>query len=130
MTRRSVGRCGAKTDRFSRLNAPALSDAAGQPIAQQHFATVCMGLPDLPGNFSRFGFSDPTLRFCRITTSEDQTGRAVVDGVVVIPGLPVCSVRMKTDVERIHRHGPGRHALLGYIRAALHEDVVVELPWN
>ena len=54
----------------------------------------------------------------------------MVDGVVVIPGLPVCRVRMKTDVERIYRYGPGRRALLGYVRAALHEDVVVELPWN
>ena len=89
-----------------------------------------MALPDLPRDFSGFGFADPTLEFMRITTSEDETGRAMVDGVVVIPGLPVCRVRMKTDVERIYRYGPGRQALLGYVRAALCEDVMVELPWN
>jgi hypothetical protein len=84
----------------------------------------------LPPNFGGLGFSDPTNQFVRITTTEDDLGRAMVDGVVVIPGLPVCRVRMKTDVERIARYGPGRRALLGYVRAALHEDVVVELPWN
>lgn len=89
-----------------------------------------MALPDLPRGFSGFGFSDPTLQFSRITTSEDESGGAMVDGVVVIPGLPVCRVRMKTDVERIYRYGPGRQALLGYVRAALYEDVMVELPWN
>ena len=89
-----------------------------------------MALPDLPPDFSSFGFPNPTLQFSQITTSEDDTGRAMVDGVVAIPGLPVCRVRMKTDVERIARYGPGRSALLGYVRAALHEDVVVELPWN
>ena len=89
-----------------------------------------MALPDLPPDFAGFGFADPTLRFSRITTQEDDAGRAMVDGVVVIPGLPVCRVRMKTDVERIARYGPGRQALLGYVRAALHEDVMVELPWN
>ncbi|MAQ92574.1 hypothetical protein B1759_11975 [Rubrivirga sp. SAORIC476] len=84
----------------------------------------------LPPNFGGLGFTDPTNQFVRITTTEDDAGRAMVDGVVVIPGLPVCRVRMKTDVERIYRYGPGRRALLGYVRAALHEDVVVELPWN
>ena len=75
-------------------------------------------------------FSSPTVEFCRITTTEDELGRALVDGVAAIPGLPVCRVRMKTDVERITRYGPGRQALLSYVRAALYEDVVVELPWN
>ena len=88
-----------------------------------------MAPSDLPRDFSGLGFSDPTVEFCRITTSEE-AGRALVDGVVVIPGLPVCRVRMKTDVERIARCGPGRQALLGYVRAALYEDVMVELPWN
>ena len=89
-----------------------------------------MALPHLPSDFAGLGFTDPTARFVRITTTEGDGGRALVDGVVVIPGLPVCRVRMKTDVERMSRLGPGRSALLGYVRAALHEDVVVELPWN
>jgi hypothetical protein len=37
---------------------------------------------------------------------------------------------MKTDPDRLDRRGPGREALLAYVRAALHEDVMVELPWN
>ena len=89
-----------------------------------------MALPNLPSDFAGLGFADPTSEFVRITTAEDDAGRALVDGVVVIPGLPVCRVRMKTDAARIERFGPGRSALLGYVRAALHEDVVVELPWN
>lgn len=89
-----------------------------------------MALQHLPADFAGFGFTDPTDRFVRITTVEDGTGRARVDGVVVIPGLPVCRVRMKTDVDRLMRYGPGRDALIGYVRAALHEDVMVELPWN
>ena len=89
-----------------------------------------MALPDLPPDFAGLGFADPTSEFLRITATEDDAGRALIDGVVVIPGLPVCRVRMKTDVERIARYGPGRTALLGYVRAALCEDVMVELPWN
>lgn len=84
----------------------------------------------MPPDFTQFGFSDPTPRFLRIETSEPTAGRALVDGVVVIPGLPVCRVRLKTDTERIERYGPGRQALIAYVRAALCEDVVVELPWN
>lgn len=84
----------------------------------------------LPPDFGEFGFHNPTPEFVRITTSEDDQGRACIDGVVVIPGLPVCRVRMKTDAERMYRYGPGRQALLSYVRAALHEDVSVELPWN
>ncbi|MEM0961926.1 MAG: hypothetical protein AAGK21_05205 [Bacteroidota bacterium] len=89
-----------------------------------------MALPQLPSDFSGLGFADPTSSFVRITTIEDDCGRAVVDGVVVIPGLPVCRVRMKTDADRVARYGPGRRALFGYVRAALCEDVMVELPWN
>lgn len=88
-----------------------------------------MDLPRLPPDFAGFGFPDPTPSFVRIVTSESD-GRALVDGVVVIPGLPVCRVRMKTDLSRLGRHGAGRPALLAYVRAALHEDVMVELPWN
>ena len=89
-----------------------------------------MDLPRLPPDFGGFGFADPTPEFVRIVTSEEPSGRALVDGVVVIPGLPVCRVRMKTDAGRLDRHGPGRAALLAYVRAALHEDVMAELPWN
>ena len=89
-----------------------------------------MSLPELPHDFAPFGFSDPTPQFSRITTADEGTGRVLVDGVVVIPGLPVCRVRMRTDAERVYRYGPGREALIGYVRAALHEDVMVELPWN
>ena len=81
-------------------------------------------------DFVQFGFSDPTPSFSRVTTADGGDGRVVVDGVVVIPGLPVCRVRMKTDAERVYRYGPGRQALIRYVRAALHEDVAVELPWN
>ena len=81
-------------------------------------------------DFVQFGFADPTPSFVRVTTSEDRTGHALVDGVVVIPGLPVCRVRVKTDAARLEPYGPGLAALEVSIRAALHEDVVVELPWN
>ncbi len=86
--------------------------------------------PGLPRDFAAFGFSDPTPSFLRITTAEETDGRALLDGVVVIPGLPVFRVRMRTDVVRIERYGPGRRALVDYVRTALHEDVMVELPWN
>ncbi len=59
----------------------------------------------LPPNFGGLGFSDPTTEFVRITTTADDAGRAMVDGVVVIPGLPVCRVRMKTDADRITATG-------------------------
>ena len=87
-------------------------------------------LPSPTRDFAAFGFSDPTPRFVRITTCEEDSGRALLDGVVVIPGLPVFRVRMRTDADRIERYGPGRRALVDYVRTALHEDVMVELPWN
>ncbi|MDT0630941.1 hypothetical protein RQM47_08025 [Rubrivirga sp. S365] len=89
-----------------------------------------MSLSSPSGDFAQFGFPDPTPEFVLITTAGDGDGRALIDGVVVIPGLPVCRVRMRTDEGRVHRDGPGRRALVGYVRAALHEDVVAELPWN
>ena len=49
---------------------------------------------------------------------------------MVIPGLPVCRVQVAADAERFDRFGPGRQALVGYVRAALCEDVIAELPWN
>ena len=42
----------------------------------------------LPPNFGGLGFTDPTNQFVRITTTEDDAGRAMVDGVVVIPACP------------------------------------------
>lgn len=86
-----------------------------------------------PRSFSFFGFSDPTPAFLRVTVDSEGDGpedRALVDGVGVIPGLPVCRVRLKTDAARVAPHAPGRAALVAAVRAALHEDVIVELPWN
>ncbi|OZC02690.1 hypothetical protein [Rubricoccus marinus] len=82
-----------------------------------------------PLDFEKFGFSNPTPEFLMVTTGDDE-GRAAVEGVVVIPGLPVCRVRMRTDTERLFRYGPGRRALIAYVRAALHEDIARELPVN
>ena len=82
-----------------------------------------------PPDFTKFGFSDPTPQFMMITAGDDR-GKAAVEGVVVIPGLPVCRVRLRTDTERLFRYGPGRRALVAYVRAALHEDVARELPVN
>lgn len=93
-----------------------MSDLSGPPLA--------------PRDFGAFGFADPTPRFVRITAAEEADGRALLDGVVVIPGMPVFRVRMRTHPERLDRYGPGRTALVDYVRTALHEDVMVELPWN
>ncbi|HIG75538.1 MAG TPA: hypothetical protein EYQ24_13465 [Bacteroidetes bacterium] len=82
-----------------------------------------------PFDFKKFGFSDPTPEFLILSATDDD-GRAAVEGVIVIPGLPVCRVRIRTDVERLYRFGPGRRALLAYVRAALHEDIIKELPLN
>ena len=48
----------------------------------------------------------------------------------MIPGLPVCRLRMRTSADRLFTYGIGRRALLAYVRAALHEDVARELPLN
>ena len=82
-----------------------------------------------PFDFKKFGFSDPTSEFLIVSTGEDGS-RGAIEGVVVIPGLPVCRVRMRTETERLFRYGPGRKALVAYVRAALHEDIVRELPLN
>jgi hypothetical protein len=83
-------------------------------------------LPD----FGQFGLPDPTPAFTHITTREDAGGQALVEGVVVIPGLPVCRVRVQAQADQLYWEGPGREALLGYVRSALYEEVAVELPWN
>lgn len=83
-----------------------------------------------PRSFAFFGFADTTSEFLRVTVDAAANGRAVVDGVVVIPGLPVCRVRLKTDWIHVEPHATGRAALVATVRSALREDVVVELPWN
>ena len=80
--------------------------------------------------FDESGFNRPTKSFATITTSYIDHGRAQVEGVINIPGLAVCRVQMKTDSDRIQREGPGKAALINYVRAALCEDVTVELPMN
>jgi hypothetical protein len=83
-----------------------------------------------PPDFAQLGFCDPTPRFVRVLSSEDGAGRLRVDGVGAVPGLPVCRVQIAGDGERFDRFGPSRRALRGYVRAALHEEIVAELPWN
>jgi hypothetical protein len=82
-----------------------------------------------PRRFDYYGFAEPTPDFVRVTVGPDGD-RAMVDGVAVIPDLPVCRVRVKTDAGRVAPHAPGRAALVAAVRAALHEEVVVELHWN
>ena len=88
-----------------------------------------MSTVPFPLDFKKFGFSDPTPEFLIVTAGEEG-GRAAVEGVVVIPGLPVCRLRLRTDTERLFRQGSGRRALIAYVRAALHEDIARELPLN
>lgn len=86
-----------------------------------------------PRSFAHFGFADPTLAFLRVTVASEgdgPEGRALVDGVGVIPGLPVCRVRLKTDAARVAPRAPGRDALVTAVRDALRQDIVVELSWN
>ena len=83
----------------------------------------------LPPDYTAFGFADPTSEFVMITAMENGE-RALVEGVIVIPGLPVCRVRLKTDTDRLYRYGPGRRALVEYVRAALCEDAADALPHN
>lgn len=89
-----------------------------------------------PRRFDFYGFAEPTPAFVRVTVGLDPeaephaAGRAMVDGVAVIPDLPVCRVRVKTDAGRVAPHAPGRAALVAAVRAALHEEIVVELHWN
>jgi hypothetical protein len=74
-------------------------------------------------------FHNVSLEFVRITTSEDGD-RALVEGSIAIPGLPTCHIRMRADADRLYRYGAGRTALFRYIREALREDAVSELPCN
>ena len=65
-----------------------------------------------------------------VTAAQRNDDLGEVEGVIVIPALPVCRIRLRTDMDRLYRYGPGRKALLAYVRAALHEDIVRELPLN
>ena len=56
--------------------------------------------------------------------------RAVFEGTIDLPALPVCTIRMRTDVDRLTRGGPGQHALVRYIEEALREDASDALPLN
>ena len=81
---------------------------------------------DTPGP-PRFGLSRP--EFLTIT-AYDEGERALVEGVISIPALPVCRVQLRTHAERITRFGPGARALVEYVRASLCEDAVGALPRN
>jgi hypothetical protein len=83
-----------------------------------------------PRSFAFFGFADPTPAFARVTVGPDGAGRALVDGVLVIPGLPVCRVRLKTDAAQVAPHAPRRAALVAAVHLALREDALAELPLN
>ncbi|HYE95291.1 MAG TPA: hypothetical protein VD962_03715 [Rubricoccaceae bacterium] len=72
---------------------------------------------------------DAAFDFVRITAHEDD-GRAVIEGSIALPALPVCHIRMRADADRLYRYGAGREALFNYIREALREDAVSELPYN
>ena len=74
-------------------------------------------------------YADASRAFVRITAREDGD-RALVEGVIAIPGLPVCRLRMRADADRLYRQGAGHTALLHYVREALREDAVSELPLN
>lgn len=80
-----------------------------------------------PSGLSAFGGT--SREFVRITAREER-GCAIVEGAVAIPGLPVCRLRMRADAERLYRYEASRAALLLYVRAALCEDVLGELPLN
>jgi len=74
-------------------------------------------------------FRDVTLEFVRIEAHEEGE-RALVEGSITIPGLPICRIRMRADADRLYRYGAGRTALFRYIREALREDAQGELPRN
>ncbi len=74
-------------------------------------------------------FRDASLDFINISACEEGD-RALVEGSIAIPGLPVCHIRMRADTERLYRYGAGRAALFTYIREALREDALCELPSN
>jgi hypothetical protein len=74
-------------------------------------------------------FHDASLAFVHIEAHDDGD-RALVEGSIAIPGLPVCRIRMRADADRLFRYGAGREALFQYIREALREDAQSELPCN
>jgi hypothetical protein len=74
-------------------------------------------------------YRDASLDFVHIQAHEEGE-RALVEGSITIPGLPVCRIRMRADADRLYRYGAGRDALFRYIREALREDAQNELPCN
>lgn len=74
-------------------------------------------------------YRSATLGFVRIEAYEEGA-RALVEGTIAIPGLPICRIRMRADAERLYRYGAGRSALFRYIHEALREDAQDELPRN
>jgi len=74
-------------------------------------------------------FHSASREFVRIEAYEEGE-RALVEGSIAIPGLPVCRIRMRADADRLCRYGAGRDALFRYIREALREDALSELPCN
>lgn len=74
-------------------------------------------------------FSPPLRSFTRIRAHADGP-RAIVEGAIQLPALPVCHVTMRTDRERLFQSEAGREALFRYVRDALFEDALAELPLN
>ena len=73
--------------------------------------------------------TDASRDFVFISTKADGE-RALIEGSIAIPGLPVCHLRMRADADRLERYGAGRAALMEYVREALREDALSELPLN
>jgi hypothetical protein len=70
-----------------------------------------------------------SLEFIRIVAQTDGE-RAIFEGTIELPALPVCTIRMRTDADRLTRRGPGQYALVRYIEEALKEDATDSLPLN
>lgn len=74
-------------------------------------------------------FANLTRDFISISAQEEGE-KALVEGTISIPGLPRCHIRMRADADRLFRYGAGRTALFAYIKEALREDALCELPCN
>lgn len=71
----------------------------------------------------------PSREFIHIVARTDGE-RAVFEGTIDLPAMPVCTIRMRTDVDRLTRRGAGQYALVRYIEEALKEDATDALPLN